>query len=268
MKTRRVFILGSNLILMSSNSIFVAAFEMKSTPVRFLFFLILLLSSACCEGQTISEEDRFVSTFKLTEISPVELISSRSAVLFSSEYSQKELEEIQQGFQRIGVDAVSYVESERALAGRDLMNAYSRYFVKRNIKFLIFMKKDKQEYQFYFVSFNATPHWTGPDPSAWFVHSSNINGVLQTIYRSVISTQKKQNFLVNDYPERSGPLSAISGRRDENLAPNVRVLKLAVPKTGDARTDAELETFLKEHFPVKYEMVEPNVEEKDLVQGG
>ena len=255
---------------MSGNSIFAAAFDMKSTPVRFLLFLIFLLLSAFCEGQPISEEDRFIAKLKLTEMPPAELLSSRSAVLFSSQYSQKELEEIQKGFQQIGVDAVSYVESERALAGRDLMNAYSRYFVKRNIKFLIFMKKDKQEYQFYFVSFNATSHWTDLDPSAWFVHSYNLSGILQTIYRSVISTQKRQNFLVNDYPERSGPLGAISGnaRRDENLAPNVRVLKLAVPKTGDARADIELETYLKENFQVKYELVEPNVEEKDLLQSG
>jgi hypothetical protein len=218
----------------------------------------------------MSEEDRFISTFKPNEAPPAELLSSRSAVLFSSLYSQKELEDIQKGFQQIGIDVVSYVESERALAGHDLMNAYSAYFVKRNLKFLIFMKKDNQEYQLYFVSFNATPHWTGPDPSAWFVHSSSLNGVLQTIYRAVISSQKRQNFLVNDYPERSSPLGAIRGnaRRDENLAPNIRVLKLAVPRTGDSRTDSELESYLKEHFPIKYVMVEPNVEEKDLVQNG
>jgi hypothetical protein len=86
----------------------------------------------------------------------------------------------------------------------------------------------------------------------------------------VISTQKRQNFLVNDYPERSSPLGAIRGnaRRDENLAPNIRVLKMAVPRTGDSRIDSELEDYLKQHFPVKYAMVEPNVEEKDLLQNG
>jgi hypothetical protein len=130
------------------------------------------------------------------------------------------------------------------------------------------MKKDKQEYQLYFVPFNATPQWTNPDPATWYVHAYNISGVLQTIYRSVISTQKRQNFLVNDYPERSGPLSAISGKRDETLARNIRVLKLAIPKMGDAASDAELERYLKENFQVKYELVEPAAEEKDLLQRG
>jgi len=241
---------------------------MKTTPVRFLLLLVFLLLSALCEGQPISEEDRFIATLKPTEIPPGELLSSRSAVLFSSQYVQKELEEIQKGFQQIGIDVVSYVESGRALAGRDLMNPYSRYFVKRNIKFLIFMKKDKEEYQLYFVSFNATPRWTSPDPSAWFVHSYSLSGILQTIYRAVISTQKRQNFLVNDYPERSGPLIAISGKRDENLAPNIRVLKLAIPKTGDAAADAELEAYLKENFQVKYELVEATADENDLLQRG
>ncbi len=241
---------------------------MKSTLVRFVPLLIFLVLSTVSSGQPISEEDRFIATFKITGMPPAELLSSRTAALFSSQYSQNELEEIQKGFQLIGVDVVSYVESGRALAGRDLMNAYSRYFVKRNIKFLIFMKKDKQEYQLYFVSFNATPHWTNPDPSAWLVHSYNLSGILQTIYRSVISTQKRQNFLVNDYPERSGPLSAISGKRDENLAPNIRVLKVAIPKTGDAASDAELETYVKENFQVKYELVEPAAEEADLLKRG
>jgi len=35
---------------------------------------------------------------------------------------------------------------------------------------------------------------------------------------------------------------------------------------ADVRADAELQAYLKENFQVKYEIVEPNVEEKDLVE--
>jgi hypothetical protein len=235
--------------------------------VRILFCFGCLLWSAGSTGQTLYEEDRFVSQLKRTEVPPADLLSARSAVLFSSSYTQKELEEIQKGFQQMGIDAVSYVESERALAGRDLMNAYSRYFTRRTIKFLIFMRKDKQDYQLNFVPFNATSNWTEPDQNAWFVHASGLNGLLGTVFRS-LTTHKRQNFLVNDYPERSGPLSAVSGRRLETFAPNLMGLKIAVPKTGEPTSENELEVYLSEHFQVKYELVDPATDEKELQQKG
>src|SRR5450432_3675984 len=115
-----------------------------------IFFIFL---SFVCSAQTASEEDKFVSRLKQTDVPPGDLLSARSAVLFSPEYAQKELEEIQARFQQIGIDAVTYIESERALAGHDLLNSFASYFISREIKFLIFMKKGKEEYQFNFVLF-------------------------------------------------------------------------------------------------------------------
>lgn len=234
--------------------------------MKFPVFVFLLFWSALCKGQTMSEEERFISRLKPIETAPDGLLSSRSAALFSPDYSQTELEEIQTGFQKIGIDAVSYVESERALAGRDLMNAYSRYFISRDIRFLIIMKKEKEEYLVNFVPFNAKSSWTEPGQSTWFVHSSGLRSLLQTIFRALISSQKRQNFLVNDFPERSGPLSAIGGRKEEDWAPGVKVFKIAVPRTGELEADKELELYLKENFHAKYELVEPDASEKDLLE--
>ena len=234
--------------------------------MKFPLFVFLLFLSAISIGQTISEEDRFISRLKPIDVAPDGLLSSRSATFFSPDYSQKELEEIQTGFQQIGVDAVCYVESEKALAGRDLMNAYGRYFISRDIKFLIFMKKDKEEYQVNFVLFNAKSSWIEPGQFTWFVHSPTLRGLLQTIFRALISSQKRQNFLVNDFPERNGPLSTIGGRREEDWAPGVRVFKIAVPRIGELEADKELELYLKENFHSKYELVEPDANEKDLLE--
>ena len=234
--------------------------------MRIELIVFLLLTSGVCAGQDQSEEDRLIATLKRSDTAPDGLLSSRSAALFGPDYSQHELEEIQRGFQQISIDAISYVESERALAGRDLMNAYGRYFASRDIRFLIFMKKGDQEYQFNFISFNAQAHWVDTNQSTWFTHSPTLKGLLQTISRSVIGAQKRQNFLINDFPERSGPLGAVGNRREEDWAPGVRSSKIAVPRTGDVQTDQELELFLKEHFHAKYELVEPDADEKGLIE--
>ncbi len=216
----------------------------------------------------MSEEDRLASKLKLLDVAPEGLLSSRAAVLFSADYSQKDLEEIQKGFQQIGIDAVLFTESERALAGRDYTNSYRLYFTKRDIKFLIFLRKNKQDYQFDFVRFDPKIYWTDPDQSAWSVHAANLNGLLQIIFRSLISSQKRQNFLVNDFPERSGVIATIAGRRNETWAPNVRFFKIAVPRMGDAASDKELELYLQQSFQAKYEFVEPAEDEIDLRQKG
>ncbi len=231
-----------------------------------IVFVYLALSAA---GQTVSEEDRFISKFKTNDVPLPDLLASRSAVLYSANCSAKNLEELQKGFQQFGVDAISYVESGRAMAGVDLMNAYARYFIKRNVKILIFLRKENSEFKALLVPFNSSTSWVNPEQNAWYVHSMTVGGVLQTIYRGVIATQKRQNLLINDFPEYAGPFGAVSaaGRRDENLAPNIRGLRVAIPRTGNATNDTDLENYAKE-LTLKYEMVDYNVEEKDLIQKG
>lgn len=226
----------------------------------------LVLLCGFCSGQIISEESRFLSKLKSSDVAPDGLLASRAAVLFSTEYAQKELEEIQTGFQQIGIDAVSYVESERALAGRDLMNAYGRYFGTRDVKFIILLKKEKQEYQFNFVSFHAQPGWTQPDQSNWFIHSTDLKSLMRIIFRALVSAQKRQNFLINDFPERGGPPGVMVSRREEDWANGLKVFKIAVPKMGEPQADKELEAYLKENFHAKYELVEPDANEKELLE--
>jgi hypothetical protein len=48
----------------------------------------------------------------------------------------------------------------------------------------------------------------------------------------------------------------------------VKSFKVAVPKFGNEKADAQLEQILKEHFPVKYELVDPALSESDLSSRG
>jgi len=213
---------------------------MKLMVVRQFILIYVLLTSFNCFSQNGSEGEHFLSKLVTVQSPPDGLLSSRSVVLYSMTYSQAELEDIQKGFQQMGIDAVSYVESERALAGFELINAYGRYFAKRDIKVLIFLRKSNDEYAFNFVPFAGSANWTKGEQSAWFVHGPTLRSTLENVFRPVIASQKKQNFLVNDYPERRGPLNALHGDRNETLAPNLKSLKFAIPRFGDAEADKQL----------------------------
>lgn len=233
-------------------------------------FLVLLLLPAffASVAQTLSEEDKFISRLKNVENAPEGILSSRAALLFSVDYSQTELEDIQKAFQQIGIDAVAYVEIERVLAGTDMKKAYGGQFARRNIKFLIFIRKEKSEYQFSFVRFNPKSVWTKNGQSSWFLHSANLQALLTEVFRTLVSTQKRQNFLINDFPEKDIVLNSAADNRNENTAPNIRSAKIAIPKLGDEQANRELEQYLKENFHAKYNIVEDSLSEKDLEQNG
>lgn len=232
---------------------------MRILLLSLLFFPLLGL------GQSPTEDVRFLSRLKPGPAPPEGMLSSRAVVLFSPEYSQRELEEIQTGFQQIGIDAVSYVESERALAGKDMMNAYGRYFKSREIRLLVFLKKDSDAFRFNFVPFNARSSWVDAGQTMWSVNASTLRSTMVMIFRALASAQKRQNFLINDFPERSGPLSVIGGRREEDFPQGLKVVKMAVPRFGDPEADKDLEDYLRENVHAKYEFVDPDVSEKDLL---
>lgn len=219
-------------------------------------------------GQPVSEVARFLATLQLRDIPPDGLTASRSMGLYSSEFMEKDLQDVQKGLMAFGIDPVSYVESERPLAGRDMITLYGRNFIQRDIHFLIFMEKGNAGCTFYIVGFNGTLSWTSPGQTAWRVQGPTIRSAIETIRRAVIGSQKRENFLVNDFPERTSKLNRVHGERNEFMAPNLRANRVAVPKFGEAKADSTLAVYLKANFPVKYELVDPLAEDKDLLDKG
>ena len=76
------------------------------------------------------------------------------------------------------------------------------------------------------------------------------------------------NFLINDLPEREVTVRNFAGRRNESFSLDVRSFKVAIPKWGNAADDEYLASYLKANFPVKFELVDPQAEEKELRQAG
>lgn len=202
-------------------------------------------------------------SFTFSDVAPEDLLATRSVVFFSSDYSDQELEETQKGFQQIGIDAVAYFEEDKVLAGKDVSKVYADYLISRDIKYILLFQKAEGSYVLIATAFNGKPSFFDNGQPAWKIQQTKHHEWLQTIYRDSWLTQKKQNFLINDIPERQISLTVISGRRSEFFAVDLKVDNLAVPKTGDEQLDKELEQFFAAYYPYKYKLVDSNYDEKE-----
>jgi hypothetical protein len=230
-------------------------------------FLLLFLISTYARAQSTSEKKVVLSKINYVEAVPEGLLARRAVVLYDESVSLKELEETQKAFQQTGIDAVAYIITDHALAGPDPLKAFTTYLTSRAIGFLIFFEKEK-DYSLTFVAYNNTRDLVNTSAPGWKQSNPSLADLLTSIYRTAITNQKKQNLLINDYPETDVTLKYFVGRRNESHTSDVVSFKVAVSKWGDEKADAELEQILKEYFPVKYDLVDPKIEERELSSRG
>ncbi len=232
-----------------------------------LFYLTLLLTFNA-SAQLTQQESDLVAKLNFTNSIPADLISTRSLVLYQNTFTRAELEETQKFFQQTGIDAVAYFDIARVLAGHDTRKAYANYFNVRGIKFLILLQKNQTGYQYIFCTFVGTKEMTDKTSIAWKQENSSLSELLKTIYRFAVSNLKKRNFLINDLPETDMAVNIFTGRINENFSIEVKSFKTAIPRFGNPKDDEELETYLKENFPVKYELVDAQADEEVLLTKG
>ena len=193
------------------------------------FILFLLLIPFPSFAQSIEEID-LLTKINVSNSIPSELISTRSVVIYQNSFNKKELEETQSFFQQTGIDAVAYFEVARMLAGEDTRKAYATYFSARMIKYLIFLQKNENGYQYIFCTFSGTKELIEKNSNAWKQENTSLNELLKTIYRFAVSNLNKQNFLVNDLPEMDISINPFIGRINETFPVEVKSFKTAIPK--------------------------------------
>jgi len=228
--------------------------------VRFSFLLIVLLQLTA----SAQDVESLLSKLKITESVPSDLLSVKSAVLYSSTLQQNELETLQKSFQQTGIDAVEYFESDLILAGKDVVAAFANAFLAREIKYFIFFDKKEYSYSLLVTAFNGKPTFIDAGQAAWSVKNESLISLGNYIYGTALSSQKRTNFLVTDFVEKGDIPVVIKGRRSEFFAIDLQVDKLAVPKFGNEAMDAELEAYFKTNFPFQYQLVDANADEKAL----
>lgn len=230
-----------------------------------LILLFLFLTNSVC-AQLSLDEDTFLARLKQGAALPDKLLTTRSVVVYPNTMREKELQEVQLSFQRTGIDAVAYFETDLLLAGKDVATAYAYYFNQRDIVNLIFFSRKDNRYETYITRFNSKDSFVDTNQQSWYADDVNLADLLKKIYRAS-GGLTKGNFLIIDYPETKLPVHIISGRRSEFFAIDLKVDPLAVPKTGDASIDQELESIFLT-YPFKYKLTESGMTEKELRQKG
>ena len=208
------------------------------------------------------------SKLQFKETAPADLLSNRSVVLHNHAFQQTELEEIQKAFQQIGIDAIAYFETDIVLAGKDISGAFAEYFNSRQIKYLIFFEKSLSGYEFVTTAYNQKADMINSGQSAWKVSGQRLSELLRTIFQDSWRSQKKKNYLVNEFPETDITIDPFKGTRQEFFAIDLKVDNLAVPKFGDEAMDTELEQFFQANYPLKYKITDAGADEKILRSQG
>ena len=199
---------------------------------------------------------------------PSGLLSSKTVVLHSYAINEKEMESVQEYFQRAGIDAVAYYSTDVIMAGKDVATVFADQFIRREIKNLAVLEKLDSEYRLTFLTFNGKPNLVEPDQPGWSVSNKNLKEALMLVVRSTTTGLKRTNLLINTQPEDGTLENPIRGKRNEFFAADMKIDLVAIPKFGDEAADRELEALITAHFPFKFKMVEPGISEKDLRKQG
>jgi hypothetical protein len=202
------------------------------------------------------------------EAVPQELLSRKAILLYDPVIEQSILNQVQAGFQAAGIDAVLHYPMDMPLSNTDVNLEFVKYMNGRDIRFIIFLQKSGNLFEFVFAPFNKSASCFDAETAAWKIAGSDLNETLQSIRRTAIASQKKKNLLINEVPETELHLNPVIGNHNEFYAIDLRVDKLAVIKTGDVRADQQLEDFFKRNYPLAYTFFEAGSDEREIRNKG
>jgi hypothetical protein len=234
--------------------------------VRIPVFLITFITWAA-HAQIPVGEDQFLARLNAGSVLPEKILSTRSAVFYPVSMTLKELEQVQDYFERTGIDAVVYIESDFLAAGRDPSVALAEYLNSREIRHIIFFMKD-DGFSLYIGAYNNLATLFEPGQAVWHRKERTLEPLLQNLFRTANSSGlTRENMLINEVPELAMPLNVFKGRRSDFFAIDLKVDPLAVPKFGDEAMDRELEEIMKS-YPYKYKLTEPGLSEAQIRKDG
>ena len=248
-------------------------------------------------GNDLPEDILTAKSIVLVSVPPVSKTSSERGdwKAFSSEAHEY--------FKKIGVDPVAYVYFEDVFANSDATKAYTDQFMKREIKYIIiiskvFLKiknKESLRYVILITPFSQDEELIKNGQKAYKDQDKDLDKLMKKIYGvTVRKDYVKTNNLIIDNPEYLPSIGIIKGRRNQSFPVDLRVDKLAVPKFEEtkipenrpggilnnriakeiekANEQVERQNFeidrLFQDYKWKYELVSPDIEDKELYRNG
>lgn len=228
--------------------------------------VLILFSFFSAKAQIPVGEQEMLSRLKAGSNLPARLLSTRAVVFYPYGMTLKELEMVQDYFQRTGIDAVIYLETDLLAAGRDPSVALAEYLNAREIKHIIIFEK-QDGYGLHIAEYNNMATLFEEGQSAWHKKQRTLDVLLQDLFRTANGSLTRENMLINEFPELSMPLNLFKGRRSDFFAIDLKVDPLAIPKFGDETMDRELEEIMKS-YPYKYKLTEPGLSEAQIRKDG
>lgn len=229
---------------------------------RSLLLLFIFISPLHVKGQEIWEQLQPVNN------PPETLLSGRSAVLYDVQLTKAQLAEMQQSFQQIGIDAVAYFDIDHVFAGTDPTRAFAEYLTNRQVATITLAQRTSSGFRLAFCTYTQKPMLLEPGQAAWIIEDNTLPSLLRTVFQDAWRAQKKQNFLINEFPETDIVVSPFRGNRQEFYAIDLKVDNLAVPRFGDEKMDKDLEELFAANYPLKYKLVDPKLSEQELRRQG
>lgn len=206
-----------------------------------------------------------VALFAGAQSLPQELLATRSVVIYPKQVVSTELKKFQEYFQRIGVDAVLYVQAEAFGANESVKRAFAETFQKREIKNLLIIDRHADGFQLQILAFDGYPiKQTG----GWLRKENSISILMQELYRQATGGQKRKNLLISDTPETEYRIQFIKGRRNDYYALDLKIDALAVILTGNVQNDDVITRFFQAQYPFKYTLFPPGTDLKTVRDKG
>lgn len=236
--------------------------------MKYLFCLWLYGVPLAGLAQTSPEEAGLLAGLSSSVTAPDGLLAKRAVVLYQLAYTEEELNQMQTFFQQTGIDAIAYFETDRVLAGPDLTKAFADYFNTRNVSFFVFAQKESGRFRLVIIPFSKSVDLIAKGASQWVMENTSLRELLQNVYRSLVSSQKRQNFLINDLPERDIPVKNFTGRRYESFSKEATYFKVAIPRMASADDNQRLEELLRQGPALKFDLVPADMSERELNNRG
>jgi hypothetical protein len=235
--------------------------------VKILTVFLSLLSGVVFAQLPLNEE-QFYARIKPGKVLPQNLLANKTAVFYPYTITAKERDLVQQYFQRSGIDAVVYFETDLLMAGRDVSVNMAQYLNARDIANLIVFQRTNTSYKLTLFEYNKKANFIELEAPTWVNENRLLEELMKSLYLATANGGlKKENYLINDIAETGSRINAIEGRRNEFYAIDLKVDPLAVPKFGDPVLDKELEEVMKA-YPFKYTLTEASLSEAELRKQG
>ena len=223
---------------------------------------ILVLLAGAAMAQPLTGD--MLSGLVFEERVPDDMLAKKSIVLHEPAIQLKDLEIVQQGFRRCGIDAVLYFPMDVPGSNDEVNLEFVKNLSARNISFIILLSRKKDLWDLVFTRFNGTPDWFTPGQQAWHVVGTSLPAIMESMLRVTMTEQKKKNLLINPVPEMELNLNPLVGNRGEYYAIDLKVDRLAIIRSGDAKADAGTEEYFKMEYPLKYQFFDKGTNEEDI----